>query len=53
MTELNSEFGSLPPEHQAVLQLAQDQHDIEVTPLEKLAGGPDRSDPVSGKRAVP
>lgn len=39
MTELNSEFGSLPPEHQAVLQLAQDQHDIEVTPLEKLAGG--------------
>src|SRR5574341_965420 len=39
MSELVSGFSSLPIEYQRVLQLAQDQHGIIVTPLQELAGG--------------
>ena len=33
------EFGSLPSEYQNVLRLAQERHNIQVTPLEELKGG--------------
>ena len=39
MSELSSGFQSLPPEYQHVLLLAQDQHQIRVTPLQTLVGG--------------
>ncbi len=39
MSELASDFQSLPPEYQGVIQLAQDQHGISVTPLQELVGG--------------
>src|SRR6185436_1737970 len=39
MSELNSELQSLPPEYQRVLLLAQDTHQITVTPLQLLVGG--------------
>ena len=39
MSELNSGFQSLPPEYQRVLELAQDQNNISVTPLQTLVGG--------------
>jgi predicted ATPase/Tfp pilus assembly protein PilF len=39
MSELTSGFQLLPPEYQRVLQAAQDQHVISVTPLETLVGG--------------
>jgi predicted ATPase/Tfp pilus assembly protein PilF len=39
MSEVADVFGSLPPGHQTVLQLAQGKHNIEVTPLQKLLGG--------------
>jgi hypothetical protein len=39
MSELAAGFRSLPPDFQRVIQLAQDQHDLAVTPLEQLAGG--------------
>ncbi|HVO72143.1 MAG TPA: serine/threonine-protein kinase, partial [Aggregatilineaceae bacterium] len=32
-------FQSLPPEHQNIVRLAQDQNQIEITPLQALAGG--------------
>jgi predicted ATPase len=39
MSELAADFQSLPPEYQAVLHLAQDQHNMVVTPLQLLVGG--------------
>ena len=39
MSELAPSFQSLPPEYQRVLQQAQDQHQILVTPLQTLVGG--------------
>jgi predicted ATPase len=39
MSELAAGFQSLPPEYQAVLHLAQDQHNVVVTPLQLLVGG--------------
>src|SRR6266496_4899408 len=39
MSELNGGFQSLPPEYQRVLMLAQEQHQINVSPLETLVGG--------------
>src|SRR5690349_23818421 len=39
VSELISSFQSLPPECQRVLQLAQDQHQIRVAPLQTLVGG--------------
>jgi len=39
MSELTAGFQSLPPEYQRVLLLAQDQHQISVTPLQTLVGG--------------
>ncbi len=39
MSELAIDFSSLPPEYQDVLRLAQDTHNIGVTPLQELKGG--------------
>ena len=39
MSELAPGFQSLPPEFQRVLLLAQDQHQIQVSPLQTLVGG--------------
>lgn len=39
MQETGDSFHSLPPEYQQVIQLAQDQHDISITPLQELVGG--------------
>jgi len=39
MPELTARFQSLPPEYQRVLQLAQNQHQISVSPLQTLVGG--------------
>src|SRR5215212_8096391 len=39
MPELATDFQSLPPEYQAVIRLAQDTHQIAVTPLQLLVGG--------------
>src|SRR5262245_1619372 len=39
MPELAAGFQSLPPEYQRVIQLAQAQQHISVTPLQTLAGG--------------
>jgi predicted ATPase len=39
MLELNAGFQSLPPEYQRVLGLAQEQHQIQVAPLQTLVGG--------------
>src|SRR5215207_10058131 len=39
MSELIAGFQSLPSEYQRVLQLAQDQHQISVAPLQTLVGG--------------
>jgi predicted ATPase/Tfp pilus assembly protein PilF len=36
---LSVDFGSLPLEYQNVLRLAQEQHNLQVTPLEELKGG--------------
>ncbi len=36
---MTSNFHNLPPEYQRVIQLAQDQHQITVTPLQELVGG--------------
>jgi predicted ATPase len=39
MSELTTDFQSLPPEYQHVILLAQDQHQIRVAPLQLLVGG--------------
>ena len=39
MSELTAGFQSLPLEYQRVLQLAQEQHQIHVEPLQTLVGG--------------
>ncbi len=39
MPESGTGFQSLPPEYQKVIQLAQDQHNISITPLQELVGG--------------
>lgn len=39
MSELDADFQSLPPEYQNVIQLAQEQHNIAVAPLQLLVGG--------------
>jgi predicted ATPase len=39
MSELAADFHSLPPEYQGVICLAQDQHNITITPLQVLVGG--------------
>ncbi|HTP08296.1 MAG TPA: tetratricopeptide repeat protein [Anaerolineae bacterium] len=39
MSELATGFRSLPPEYQHIIQLAQDQHHVDVTPLQELSGG--------------
>ncbi len=39
MSELATQFRSLPAAYQGVIQLAQDQHQISVTPLQELVGG--------------
>ena len=39
MPPLAPGFQSLPPEYQHVIQLAQDQHNITVIPLQELSGG--------------
>jgi predicted ATPase len=39
MPEFASGFQSLPPEYQHVIQLAQDEHNITITPLQELVGG--------------
>ena len=39
MSELSLEFRSLPPEYQHIIQLAQDQNNITVAPLQLLVGG--------------
>ena len=39
MSELAAGFQSLPPEYQAVIRRAQDQHGISITPLDLLVGG--------------
>ena len=39
MSELKAGFQSLPEEYQAVLRLAQEQHQIMVAPLQTLVGG--------------
>ncbi len=39
MSELAIDFSSLPAQFQDVLRLAQDTHNIEVTPLQELKGG--------------
>ena len=39
MAKLSEDFGSIPPEYQDVLRLAQETHNIKVTPLQQLKGG--------------
>lgn len=39
MSELAAGFQSLPPDFQRIIQLAQDQHNINITPLQQLGGG--------------
>ncbi|MDQ1512615.1 MAG: hypothetical protein QOC59_457 [Microbacteriaceae bacterium] len=39
MSDLAPGFGSMPPEYQRVLQLAEERNGITVTPLERLTGG--------------
>ena len=39
MPESGVNFQSLPPEYQQVIQLAQVQHNISITPLQELVGG--------------
>src|SRR5215216_1393996 len=39
MSELAADFQSLPTEYQDVLHLAQDQHNLVITPLQLLVGG--------------
>ncbi len=39
MSELAAGFQSLPAEYQNVIQLAQDRHQLAITPLQTLAGG--------------
>jgi len=39
MPELTTEFRSLPEEYQQVIQLAQNQHNITIAPLQLLVGG--------------
>ncbi len=39
MTEVASDFSQLPPEHQHLLRLAQEQNNIIVKPLQQLKGG--------------
>src|SRR5688572_23847491 len=39
MTALSSDFQALPEEYQHVIRLAQDQHNITITPLQQLVGG--------------
>src|SRR5258708_2654826 len=39
MQELAAGFQSLPPNYQRVIQMAQDQNHITVTPLQELSGG--------------
>ena len=39
MSAVTAGFQSLPPEYQRVLETAQDQHKISVTPLDTLVGG--------------
>ena len=39
MPESVISFNSLPPEYQRVIQLAEEQHEIGIAPLQELAGG--------------
>ena len=39
MSEVTNSFHNLPPEYQRVIQMAQDQHQIRITPLQELVGG--------------
>ena len=39
MSKLAAEFNSLPDDYQSVLCLAQERHNINITPLEELKGG--------------
>lgn len=39
MSELATGFQTLPIEYQSIIQLAQDQHEIAILPLQQLAGG--------------
>ncbi|HET9587605.1 MAG TPA: tetratricopeptide repeat protein [Anaerolineales bacterium] len=39
MPELAAEFESLPVQYQHVIRLAQDRHNVTVTPLQELVGG--------------
>ena len=39
MPELTTDFQSLPDEYQQIIQLAQDQYEITVAPLQLLVGG--------------
>ena len=39
MPELATDFQSLPPDYQSVIRLAQDTHQIMITPLDLLVGG--------------
>ena len=39
MTDSEVNFQSLPPEYQRVIQLAQELHHINITPLQELVGG--------------
>jgi hypothetical protein len=39
MPELAGEFQSLPLEYQDLIRLAQDRHNITITPLQKIVGG--------------
>jgi predicted ATPase len=39
VSDLAVEFNDFPPEYQSVLRLAQDRHNIQVKPLQELAGG--------------
>ena len=39
MPELSVDFQSLPPEYQQVIQLAEEQHNITIAPLQLLVGG--------------
>ena len=33
------DFSKLPPEHQRLLQIAKEQHSLDVVPLQELKGG--------------
>lgn len=39
MPQLAAPFTSLPPEYQAVIRLAREQHGISITPRQELVGG--------------